>query len=157
MWLSTRLRPIKLSKWWTRRHVDTICNLLGKINEKTVYYYRCRRVGEEFSFKTAPVSLPVEFVIAGCIPSLLIPKFGPAQSGKEVSLGAAASLLRSWRTRIEGVRCDLGQTEWTKSTLAHISKLDYDMLLMPGDLSYADKDQPLWDSFGRTMQPSAST
>ncbi|KAJ4819469.1 Purple acid phosphatase [Rhynchospora pubera] len=90
---------------------------IGPLEPDTVYYYRCSGVGDEFSFKTAPASLPVEFVIAG----------------------------------------DLGQTEWTNSTLTHIGKLDYDMLLMPGDLSYADWHQPLWDSFGRMMQPYAST
>jgi acid phosphatase type 7 len=51
---------------------------------------------------------------------------------------------------------DLGQTEWTVSTLAHIGKSNYDMLLLPGDLSYADSQQPLWDSFGRLIQPYAS-
>ncbi|KAG6519929.1 purple acid phosphatase 22-like [Zingiber officinale] len=51
---------------------------------------------------------------------------------------------------------DLGQTEWTASTLAHIGKSSYDMLLLPGDLSYADSQQPLWDSFGRFVQPYAS-
>jgi Calcineurin-like phosphoesterase len=52
---------------------------------------------------------------------------------------------------------DLGQTEWTVSTLAHIGKSDYDVLLLPGDLSYADSQQPLWDSFGRHIQPYASS
>ncbi|KAL3628318.1 Purple acid phosphatase 22 [Castilleja foliolosa] len=52
---------------------------------------------------------------------------------------------------------DLGQTEWTASTLAHIGSKDYDVLLLPGDLSYADAQQPLWDSFGRLVQPYAST
>lgn len=51
---------------------------------------------------------------------------------------------------------DLGQTDWTSSTLNHIAKSDYDMLLLPGDLSYADTKQPLWDSFGRLVQPLAS-
>ncbi|KAK1628726.1 hypothetical protein QYE76_003041 [Lolium multiflorum] len=51
---------------------------------------------------------------------------------------------------------DLGQTGWTASTLSHISGADYDMLLLPGDLSYADTQQPLWDSFGRLVQPLAS-
>ncbi|KAM7468273.1 hypothetical protein LguiB_015835 [Lonicera macranthoides] len=51
---------------------------------------------------------------------------------------------------------DLGQTEWTKSTLQHISKSNYDVLLLPGDLSYADLVQPLWDSFGRLVEPLAS-
>ncbi|GMP84522.1 hypothetical protein CsSME_00038019 [Camellia sinensis var. sinensis] len=51
---------------------------------------------------------------------------------------------------------DLGQTDWTTSTLDHISKSNYDVLLLPGDLSYADTIQPLWDSFGRLVEPLAS-
>ncbi|CAN1772062.1 Probable purple acid phosphatase 20 [Linum perenne] len=51
---------------------------------------------------------------------------------------------------------DFGQTEHTNSTLQHISKSNYDMLLLPGDLSYADTWQPLWDSFGRIVEPLAS-
>ncbi|KAK2364362.1 purple acid phosphatase [Trifolium repens] len=55
-----------------------------------------------------------------------------------------------------GVVGDLGQTEWTVSTLNHLSKSNYDMLLLPGDLSYADFVQNLWDSFGRLVEPLAS-
>ncbi|KAF1897957.1 hypothetical protein Lal_00032719 [Lupinus albus] len=51
---------------------------------------------------------------------------------------------------------DLGQTEWTESTLKHVDSTNYDMLLLPGDLSYADTQQPLWDSFGRLIEPYAS-
>ncbi|CAM0913180.1 unnamed protein product [Alopecurus aequalis] len=51
---------------------------------------------------------------------------------------------------------DLGQTGWTKTTLQHIAASDYDMLLLPGDLSYADSSQPLWDSYGRLVEPLAS-
>ncbi|OMO82165.1 hypothetical protein CCACVL1_12050 [Corchorus capsularis] len=51
---------------------------------------------------------------------------------------------------------DLGQTGWTNTTLDHIGKSNYDMLLLPGDLSYADFVQPLWDSFGRLVEPLAS-
>ncbi|KAJ0958677.1 putative Acid phosphatase [Helianthus annuus] len=51
---------------------------------------------------------------------------------------------------------DLGQTGWTKSTLEHISQTNYDVLLLPGDLSYADMLQPLWDSYGRLVEPLAS-
>ncbi|KAF5750499.1 hypothetical protein HS088_TW03G00836 [Tripterygium wilfordii] len=51
---------------------------------------------------------------------------------------------------------DLGQTDWTRSTLDHISKSNYDMLLLPGDLSYADTLQTLWDSYGRLVDPLAS-
>ncbi|XP_076956479.1 putative purple acid phosphatase 20 [Bidens hawaiensis] len=51
---------------------------------------------------------------------------------------------------------DLGQTGWTTSTLEHISQSNYDVLLLPGDLSYADMLQTLWDSFGRLVEPLAS-
>lgn len=51
---------------------------------------------------------------------------------------------------------DLGQTEWTNTTLEHINARNYDVLLLPGDLSYADTQQPLWDSFGRLVEPYAS-
>ncbi|XP_051130718.1 probable purple acid phosphatase 20 isoform X2 [Andrographis paniculata] len=52
---------------------------------------------------------------------------------------------------------DLGQTEWTRSTLRHIEKSDYDVLLLAGDLSYADFYQPWWDTFGQLVQPLASS
>ncbi|CAO2143974.1 unnamed protein product [Urochloa humidicola] len=53
---------------------------------------------------------------------------------------------------------DVGQTEWTASTLSQIrdSSRDHDVLLLPGDLFYADREQPLWDSWGRLVQPLAS-
>uniref|UniRef100_A0A0E0MJN6 Purple acid phosphatase n=1 Tax=Oryza punctata TaxID=4537 RepID=A0A0E0MJN6_ORYPU len=51
---------------------------------------------------------------------------------------------------------DMGQTEWTAATLSHIGEEDYDVALVAGDLSYADGKQPLWDSFGRLVQPLAS-
>ncbi|XP_059667461.1 probable purple acid phosphatase 20 isoform X2 [Cornus florida] len=51
---------------------------------------------------------------------------------------------------------DLGQTGWTNSTLDHIAKSNYDVFILPGDLSYADFIQPQWDSFGRLVEPLAS-
>lgn len=51
---------------------------------------------------------------------------------------------------------DLGQTEWTNSTLSHITSYEHDMLILPGDLAYADLLQPLWDSFGNLVEPLAS-
>ncbi|KAL5740080.1 hypothetical protein ACOSQ2_029260 [Xanthoceras sorbifolium] len=51
---------------------------------------------------------------------------------------------------------DLGQSGWTNSTLEHIAKSNYDVLLLPGDLSYADFVQVLWDSFGLLVEPLAS-
>ncbi|EPS61933.1 purple acid phosphatase 22, partial [Genlisea aurea] len=52
---------------------------------------------------------------------------------------------------------DLGQTEWTNSTLSHIGGAGHDVFILPGDLSYADTDQPKWDSFGRLVEPHASS
>ncbi|PKU68066.1 probable purple acid phosphatase 20 [Dendrobium catenatum] len=52
---------------------------------------------------------------------------------------------------------DLGQTGWTNSTLNHISQSNYDILLLPGDLSYADLNQPSWDSYARLVEPLASS
>ncbi|KAL6906093.1 hypothetical protein ACP4OV_003694 [Aristida adscensionis] len=51
---------------------------------------------------------------------------------------------------------DFGQTGWTKTTLQHIAADDYDVLLLPGDLSYADFVQTRWDSYGRLVEPLAS-
>lgn len=51
---------------------------------------------------------------------------------------------------------DLGQSGWTKSTLDHIEQCNYDVHLLPGDLSYADYLQHRWDTFGELVQPLAS-
>ncbi|XP_059441254.1 purple acid phosphatase 18 [Corylus avellana] len=51
---------------------------------------------------------------------------------------------------------DLGQTGWTKTTLDHIDQCNYDVHLLPGDLSYADYMQHRWDTFGELVQPLAS-
>ncbi|KAF9595067.1 hypothetical protein IFM89_036526 [Coptis chinensis] len=70
---------------------------IGPLESDVTYYYRCGGVGKEFSFRTPPLSFPIEFAVA-----------------------------------------------------------DYDVLLLPGDLSYADTQQPLWDTFGRFVEPYAS-
>ncbi len=51
---------------------------------------------------------------------------------------------------------DLGQTDWMASTLEHIAGYDYHILLFAGDLSYADKNQFLWDTFGHMVSASAN-
>ncbi|XP_061338990.1 purple acid phosphatase 22-like [Gastrolobium bilobum] len=90
--------------------------VIGPLKPSTTYFYRCGGSDPEFSFKTPPSKLPIEFVVVG----------------------------------------DLGQTEWTASTLKHVDSKDYDVFLLPGDLSYANAQQPLWDSFGRLVEPYAS-
>ncbi|XP_061336382.1 purple acid phosphatase 22-like [Gastrolobium bilobum] len=98
-------------------HSGKIHNVvIGPVKPSTTYFYRCGGSGPEFSFKTPPPKLPIEFVVIG----------------------------------------DLGQTEDTASTLQHVDSSDYDVFLLPGDLSYADTQQPLWDSFGRFVEPYAS-
>ncbi|KAH9316933.1 hypothetical protein KI387_018702, partial [Taxus chinensis] len=50
---------------------------------------------------------------------------------------------------------DPGQTKWTKSTLEHVKEMEHHVFLLPGDLSYADRSQTLWDSFGQLVEPLA--
>jgi hypothetical protein len=61
--------------------------------------------------------------------------------------------LRFWKCIAAG---DLGQTDWMASTLEHIAGYDYHILLFAGDLSYADKNQFLWDTFGHMVSAYAN-
>ncbi len=48
---------------------------------------------------------------------------------------------------------DLGQTTDSASTIAHIvGNKDLQMILHAGDLSYADCNQTLWDSYGELVE-----
>ena len=52
---------------------------------------------------------------------------------------------------------DLGQTIDSKYTIDHMSKQVFsNMILHVGDLSYADCNQTLWDSYGELIEPLAS-
>ncbi|CBN76693.1 conserved unknown protein [Ectocarpus siliculosus] len=56
-----------------------------------------------------------------------------------------------------GVLGDLGQTDDSAASLAAIDgDNSIDLVLHAGDLSYADCDQPRWDSFMRMLDPVAS-
>jgi UDP-2,3-diacylglucosamine pyrophosphatase LpxH len=56
-----------------------------------------------------------------------------------------------------GVIGDLGQTTDSLATLQHVlDNKSIKMILHPGDLSYADCQQPLWDSYGKMIEPLAS-
>jgi hypothetical protein len=56
-----------------------------------------------------------------------------------------------------GVVGDLGQTIDSEMTLYHLSNnKKIQLILHPGDLSYADCNQQLWDSYGELIQPLAS-
>jgi hypothetical protein len=54
---------------------------------------------------------------------------------------------------------DLGQTANSQSTVQHIMdrKPAVDSVMHVGDLSYADSDEPRWDSWGQLVQPLAAT
>jgi hypothetical protein len=52
---------------------------------------------------------------------------------------------------------DLGQTSDSKYTISHMSKQLYsNLILHVGDLSYADCNQTLWDSYGELIEPLSS-
>jgi hypothetical protein len=56
-----------------------------------------------------------------------------------------------------GVLGDIGQTVNSVSTIQHLMKEhDVNMILHAGDLSYADCEQSLWDSYGLMTEPLAS-
>ncbi|KAK8963386.1 putative purple acid phosphatase 20 [Platanthera guangdongensis] len=77
----------------------------------------------------------------------------PQQPGSEILLQDSSCELPI-KFAVAG---DLGQTGWTNSTLSHISGYPHDILLLAGDLSYADFYQPRWDSFARLVEPLASS
>ena len=52
---------------------------------------------------------------------------------------------------------DLGQTANSNSTIFHVIGSDSDVAFITGDLSYADGDQPRWDSFQRLIAPLSSS
>lgn len=52
---------------------------------------------------------------------------------------------------------DLGQTGWSVTTLDHMAASPHDVVILAGDLSYADRYQPRWDSWGRLIQRLAAT
>lgn len=55
-----------------------------------------------------------------------------------------------------GVIGDLGQTKDSISTVNHLlNDRSIRMILHAGDLSYADCNQPLWDSYGEIIEPLA--
>jgi hypothetical protein len=56
-----------------------------------------------------------------------------------------------------GVVGDLGQTTDSEQTIYHLSNnKNIQLILHPGDLSYADCNQQLWDSYGELIEPLAS-
>lgn len=52
---------------------------------------------------------------------------------------------------------DLGQTNNSNSTIWHVKASRADAVFITGDLSYADGDQPRWDSFQRLISPLSSS
>ncbi|GFZ07429.1 purple acid phosphatase 18 [Actinidia rufa] len=93
---------------------------------------------------------PHSYWATGTFYYLLLPmwKRRSRVSAQDTSVSISSHFCCGW--------CDLGQTGWTKSTLNHIDLCKYDVHLLPGDLSYADYIQSLWDTFGELVQPLAS-
>ncbi|KAL5976370.1 putative purple acid phosphatase 20 [Asimina triloba] len=121
--------------WYKSGQIHDV--VVGPLKPNTLYFYQCGSASapREFRFRTPPAKLPVKFVVIG-------KPFYSASSNQPSIANAPPG--------------DLGQTEWTNSTLRHIDAIDHDVLLLPGDLSYADSMQRLWDSFGRLVEPLAS-
>jgi hypothetical protein len=58
---------------------------------------------------------------------------------------------------IFGVIGDIGQTIHSVTTVNNLINENVNMILHSGDLSYADCEQELWDSYGNMIEPLAST
>lgn len=55
-----------------------------------------------------------------------------------------------------GLTVDLGQTDVSYASMAALEVLNPDVILLPGDLSYADGYPSLWDTWGNLMQSLSS-
>ncbi|CAD6265233.1 unnamed protein product [Miscanthus lutarioriparius] len=130
--------------------------VIGPLQPSTTYYYRCSsNPSREFSFRTPPATLPFKFVVVGNAPVTLL--FSLQELLANIMSPCRWHIIVVLMMNIiDNVAGDLGQTGWTASTLKHIAAADYDMLLLPGDLSYADYIQSRWDSYGRLVEPLAS-
>jgi hypothetical protein len=51
---------------------------------------------------------------------------------------------------------DWGQTNPSRATTAHLGNVEPDLVLVAGDLSYANGNQPLWDSWFAQIEPLAA-
>ena len=55
-----------------------------------------------------------------------------------------------------GLTADLGQTEVSSASIDALKSMEPDVVLLSGDLSYADGWPELWDTFGRLIQSLAA-
>ena len=55
-----------------------------------------------------------------------------------------------------GIIGDLGQTQDSHNTVNHLLASNISSILHAGDLSYADCDQPRWDTYAQLVDPLAS-
>lgn len=94
----------------------------------------------------------IHYVTIGPLKSNTTYYYRVGGSGPEYSLRTPPAAFPAEFVIVGG----LGQTEWTKATLSHISQRCYDVLLSAGGLAYASGQQSLWDSFGRFIEPYAS-
>lgn len=109
---------------------------------------------ESYSFFLYTSGL-MNHVVIGPLEDSTIYYYKCGGAGKEYKFKTPPPVGRNVPIKFAAVG-DLGQTEWTKSTLSHINNSNYDVLLFAGDLSYADYYQPYWDSFGELVEPYAS-
>ena len=51
-----------------------------------------------------------------------------------------------------GLTADIGQTDVSNASMVALGNLKADVILISGDLSYADGWHPRWDTFGRLWE-----
>ena len=57
---------------------------------------------------------------------------------------------------IIGLTADIGQTDVSNASMVALGNLKADVILISGDLSYADGWHPRWDTFGRLWEKVVS-
>jgi 3',5'-cyclic AMP phosphodiesterase CpdA len=79
-------------------------------------------------------------------------------SSSSASAGAASDASGADRSRgfTLGLCADVGQTAASNASMHRLLELRPDIVLLAGDLSYADGYHPRWDSFGNLIEPLAS-
>jgi hypothetical protein len=134
--------PVTLEPWYNYRLVTTPYTGLGQYNNPFLCYespvihtveLKNLIAGKRYFYRVGGSCEIFEFVM----PQKTVPDADASSSVYPFTIGVAA---------------DVGQTNVSVLTLNAVAALQPDIVLLPGDLSYADGWPSLWDSFGHVFQ-----
>ena len=128
-------------------YIHTI--LLANLMPGVKYYYTVDGGGQiyDFTYPYTPTATPINPLTNTIYTYSDTPPPTPPTTGPYDSKVYPFSL---------GLTCDLGQTLVSEASVHALLSLHPDAVLLAGDLSYADGWAPLWDRFGRLIEPLAA-